>query len=1279
MSTQTPDQPTRAHPLRRFIKATLWLTTLLCLLFFAAFFYLFGTSSGLRQLVSLSQQGLPGELQVQQVNGSIFDKLSFEDVRYIQPDMELSFSKLTLDWEPSALFTGKLHITRLIIEQPIITQIESAQPDSPSNSPALEDITLPFKLQIDLLQVNQLALNRPGKEDQPQSTTLVSRIQLQLHSDAQTLILDQLSIAAPEASIKMSGQLLPRGQYPIELNTEWSLTLPEKQPLSGKGSIKGALKGDLSLKHTLSGLFNTQLSASLQNLFKNPKGQLHLTDFNTELGQFSSNFSDSKLSGTAEAKGDLKQINFNSHWQTNLPEVGETHLTAKLHFANSVIHIDQLDLSLPSIKEVEAQQQASELKIQGDIDISESPISFNINGHWNNLHYPIIGESKYQSGEGKLQLKGDLQRYELSINSSVSGTSIPPGTWRLTGTGSDRELKEILLTGKTLEGTIQINGGVTWQPQLNWDLNVNGQQLNPGSYWSEWPGKLDFKAAINGDQSSEEPLKIQLLLESLSGILRDEPINAQSTVKINGSRIAIRKLQINVATTEIKASGSIDEKLDLTWALHSPDLNQLMPSLKGRLNATGSLTGTKLIPHLIATLEAENLEFNNNQSASLSANLDINLGTKNNSHIQLTASELSIAGQHWKKLTIDGKGTTDQHQLQLNTDKGPADLELSLSGNWKDSKWSGSLNQINLTQADLGTWSIEHPVPVLISSTKAHLETLCMKSAAKENSNLCLSGEWSSVGGLKGAINTQQLSLKLLQPWIPNQIELKGYIQSDTTFSQSANRPINIKGSAVIKGAELLFAEDDLHIIAEDIALNIDGQNNQLTANLSLPLRQPTGNMKARISIDDLSNTKNLDGDLSLALNDLKFVSLFSPDLQSVTGQINSKISVTGTAKQPIVQGHLILSEAATDLPALGIKLEGINFSVTGDPGASTLQFKGKMFSDKGPLELNGQYNPVTDIGEFSLEGDHFQAIATEEIQAWVSPDIKLNIDSKKITLRGELKIPEANIKPPDIQASSPISDDVVIVDPTAEPQSQPISKRTLDAQLRITLGDKIYLEALGFEGRLLGSILVEDDSRRATTATGIMQVATGQYRLYGQDLNIDRGSLIYSGGPVDNPGLDLRVSRTVNDVIAGAKVSGTLNEPRLKLFSDPVMPESSQLSYLMFGHAPGAGGNSMTERELLFKAASALTLKGGNTIAETITETLHVDELGVAGGETTNDASLYIGKYISPRLYVKYGVGLIEPTHTFFMRYKLNTSWSVETQTAAERNGGDIIYTFER
>nr|WP_320134932.1 translocation/assembly module TamB domain-containing protein [uncultured Amphritea sp.] len=1281
MSPNTEQSATlpKVSTVKRLTKAV----ALLCILLITTVYYLLGTANGLQQLISISQRWLPGELQVEQIDGSLLDNLKLKQVRYTQSNLQLSIDALELDWQPSALLSGRLHMTQLLVDQPVIslTNTIDSEPETPTEPFKLADITLPLQLQLDQIQIRQLTLNQPPQAGEETGTpTEISSMQLSLHTDGQMLILKQLSIAAPQATLAVTGQLTPSGQFPLKLNTQWSVTLAEQQPLSGQGSIQGTLKGEqnsLTVQQTLSGLVNTALSASVQNLLEKPTGQLKLNDVTTQLEQFTPLLAGSNLQGSAKASGDADQLQLDSLWQTNLPDIGATQLTLKLHLAGQQLKIDQLELTQLTSSTQPKPTEPLSLALQGTLDLASTPLSFAIQGQWHHLRYPFDGTA-YLSPTGQLQLNGNLQQYDLKLSAAVAGADIPSGQWTLTGSGNQQALNQLSLTGQTLEGQVQLTGGVRLQPNVSWKLNLAGQQLNPGSHWPGWPGRLNIKAAVNGSLPTEQPLKLQVNLTSLNGVLRNEPLTGLGSLNISGNSVTIPQLQLNIATTELKTHGQLDKQLNFNWSIHSPDLSQLLPTLKGVLNGSGSLTGTRTTPHLVAKINGQALQYQNYQSETLSADLDVDLGTNKNSHIQLHASELQLAGQRWQQLSLSGQGSAEQHQLTLTTEQGPADIDLSLKGQWKNAQWRGQVTQIELAQADLGQWNLQHPVPLQLSRSEALLANLCLQSN-KKNSSVCFNGHWSAQNGIAGALKAEQLSLSHLQAWIPNQIDLQGDLEADINLSQRPNQAPTYTGTARIQGAEVRLEEDDLQVIAGVIKLDLQGENNQLDATISLPLQQPTGQLTAEVKIEDLNASQKLDAQLTLALSDLKFISLFTPQLQAITGQVHSDMSITGSIDQPLMQGHLTLNDASTDIPALGIKLEDINLSMIGQPSNNNLQLKGALHSGKGPLEINGQYNPVLDSGEITLQGERFQAMATEEIQAWISPAIKLNIAPQLITLQGELKIPEANIKPPSIDASSPLSDDVVIIDPTDNrpANAQRNKKRTLDAQLRITLGDKVHLEALGFEGRLLGSILVEDNARQATRATGIMQVATGQYRLYGQDLDIDRGSLVYSGGPIDNPGLDLRVSRTVDDVTAGAKVSGTLSDPRLTLFSDPVMPESSQLSYLMFGHAPGAGGSAMTEQELLFKAASALTLKGGNSIADQISETFNIDDLGVAGD--TTDTSLYIGKYLSPRLYVKYGVGLLEPTHTFFMRYKLNKSWSVETQTATEHNGGDLFYTLER
>jgi len=56
----------------------------------------------------------------------------------------------------------------------------------------------------------------------------------------------------------------------------------------------------------------------------------------------------------------------------------------------------------------------------------------------------------------------------------------------------------------------------------------------------------------------------------------------------------------------------------------------------------------------------------------------------------------------------------------------------------------------------------------------------------------------------------------------------------------------------------------------------------------------------------------------------------------------------------------------------------------------------------------------------------------------------------------------------------------------------------------------------------------------------------------------------------------------------------------------------------------------------------------------------------------------LVLGRYLSPKLYVSYGVGLIEAVNTINLRYQLSDKWQL-TGESGQYQGADILYTIER
>jgi translocation and assembly module TamB len=148
-----------------------------------------------------------------------------------------------------------------------------------------------------------------------------------------------------------------------------------------------------------------------------------------------------------------------------------------------------------------------------------------------------------------------------------------------------------------------------------------------------------------------------------------------------------------------------------------------------------------------------------------------------------------------------------------------------------------------------------------------------------------------------------------------------------------------------------------------------------------------------------------------------------------------------------------------------------------------------------------------------------------------------------------------------------------------------------------------------------------------------------------------------------------------VENVTAGIQARGRLQKPEVTLFSEPALDQTNILSYIVFGTSAKQSGG--TEGAWLAQAVSALTLAGGEQMARGIGGAVGIEDVRIASG-TGGNASLMLGTYLSPRLYVSYGIGLFETGNSLRLRYDIDERWQIQTDTGAY-TGADILYRIER
>jgi translocation and assembly module TamB len=80
---------------------------------------------------------------------------------------------------------------------------------------------------------------------------------------------------------------------------------------------------------------------------------------------------------------------------------------------------------------------------------------------------------------------------------------------------------------------------------------------------------------------------------------------------------------------------------------------------------------------------------------------------------------------------------------------------------------------------------------------------------------------------------------------------------------------------------------------------------------------------------------------------------------------------------------------------------------------------------------------------------------------------------------------------------------------------------------------------------------------------------------------------------------------------------------------------------------------------------------------AQRMSSRVGIDDVGLET-DLTNDTSVVLGKYLTPRLYVSYGISLAEAINTLKMRFTLGDRWTIKTEAGKARSA-DIVYTIKK
>ena len=280
--------------------------------------------------------------------------------------------------------------------------------------------------------------------------------------------------------------------------------------------------------------------------------------------------------------------------------------------------------------------------------------------------------------------------------------------------------------------------------------------------------------------------------------------------------------------------------------------------------------------------------------------------------------------------------------------------------------------------------------------------------------------------------------------------------------------------------------------------------------------------------------------------------------------------------------------------------------------------------------------------------------------------NINININEQnKISVQGEINVRELKASY-NIPAMSISKDkDIIIVSKKNKSESLDYFFENVALEL-IVISNDIKYSVKNIDLKVNAILNIKKEFSKELFIYGSVNEIDGTFSELGKTYKIENSG-VYFRGLSDNPILDIKASTKVEDIDITILISGSLNNPRINLNSNPVMNQKDILSYLIFGTTFSNTSENTQSRQ---SQASLFLL---NELSKDYAKELGVDTVYFQYDGKTQYIETHIGKNISEKSKVVLK-NKAQGGQVVLMR-ELTKLWNVELGFEEKTQSLDLMY----
>ncbi len=926
---------------------------------------------------------------------------------------------------------------------------------------------------------------------------------------------------------------------------------------------------------------------------------------------------------------------------------------------------------------------------------------------WSALHASqVAGEVRLVANAAGLDARGEFSDRDMRLRFDLErkAEQIRLRSFRFEGRGA------------LAEGTARLDPGAA----RRFEVDAAVRHLDPSRLGRFPVASLSGHVVARGVLAGPEGPRVQASLHVHESRFRGLPLTGDAQLDWQARRRLATTTVLSLGATRLEAHGALGEVADrLAVRLVSPSLTPIGSGLAGSVNLVATLGGTLDEPDIDLALSGQGLSLPwQTRLASLEARARL---VHDALHLDASVSGLDRAGVLIDAAHAEVDGSVVDHRVRFDGRTRGIDVALALrgalvglpSGTWAglvgaasqraDLRWQGTVLEF-AERAGSGIVLLE-PAPLAIAASTVDLGRATFEAAGGqvaidalhvEPGALRSSGRFRQVeaGRLLAAAAVLGEGRSAAAAPATDRLVVEGDLRlgGDWQWQGDAVAPAGVleahreSGDLRLQGVPLGLERLRLRLAlkASVLAATVDIRSRLGTVDAEAALPIEAGTQRAALRSD-----APLRGRARFSLDGTLLATLMPTEGLQLGGHADGNVDLQGSLASPALVGQVRGRDLLIEVPSEGVSLRKGRFDLQFDEREARL-VRARLEGESGYLEATGRMNWADGRLAASLGADAvgLTLVNGPELRMVVTGRLDVDAQEGQITVKGRMRADEGDLslRPARLRVSS----DVVVRGKTVAPGRAATGGAggAPSLNLELDFGDRFRVRGFGASARLTGVAQLTRAEAGALRLLGRVGIVEGIVNAYGQSLRVDQGSVTFNG-PVDNPVLDITALRPNIPIKAGVQLSGFARTPRLRLFSDPPLPDSQVLAWVALGRS--AEGLAVSDWQFIAEMAAA-SLAGtteGTPLSTRIARVAGLDELQVRSSAGSSPVPLAgsgarpgvgetvvaLGKRLSDRLTVTVERSLTGVGTVLRGRYQLTPRWLVQAETGI-RQTVDLFFS---